>query len=112
MLKVIITLICKLNIPHIYYIINSYYSLLGTCIVLAVKYNEETCHFNERGDRFFFDSEFALAVSIPKSILNRYQLHFLEVIDHHLFVSEIEYNDYVRLFIDAARTLRQQRVAT
>jgi len=76
--------------------------------VLAVKYNEEVCHFNERGHRFFKDSEFSLAVSIPHSILTEYQLHFLETIDHHLFISEIEYNDYVKLFVDYAKRFKQQ----
>lgn len=102
-------LTCKSNHTHIYYIINSFNSLLGTCIVLAVKYNEETCHFNERGQRFFYDEEFSMAVCIPKKFLIDYQLYFLKVVDHNLFVSEEIYHQYVKLFVEAARTLKEQR---
>ena len=79
--------------------------------MLAVKYNEETCHFSEAGHRFFYDYEFSRAVCIPTKILNNYQLHFLSVIDHNLFVSEQVYNDYVKLFVDAAKTLKTQKQA-
>jgi hypothetical protein len=55
-----------LYIPYLLYNFYSY-SLLGTCIVLAVKYNEEVCFFNDGGKRFFYDREFAPVIGIPKS---------------------------------------------
>jgi hypothetical protein len=65
--------------------------LLATCLVLAVKFNEEYCHFSPEGRRFFYDRDFAPAVSIPKKELIDFQLHVLKVLDHKLFISEENY---------------------
>jgi hypothetical protein len=65
--------------------------LLATCLVLAVKFNEEYCHFNASGRRFFWDTDFAPVVSIPKSVLIDFQFHILTVLDNKLFISEETY---------------------
>lgn len=83
--------------------------MLGTCIVVAVKYNEEVCHFNSRGLRFYKDSEFSVAVSIPTKKLMQYQLHLLKTIDHNLFISEDEYTTFVRRICDMVKSIRENQ---
>lgn len=60
------------------YLLYSYiYSLVGTCLVLAVKYHEEHPHFNNQGYRFYLDNEFMCAVGIPPKDLRRFQIEIL-----------------------------------
>jgi hypothetical protein len=75
--------------------------------VLAVKFNEEVCHVTSRGERFYYHHEFEKAVCIPKKILVDFQLHFLKVVDHHLFVSEDIYFEYVNRIVSMARALKE-----
>lgn len=91
------TLTCKLLfiiLPSIYIsaIFNKLliysYSLLGTTMVLAVKYYEEICLVNDKGERFYFDSQFQTAVNIPKPYLIDFQLIFLQTVDFELYISE------------------------
>jgi hypothetical protein len=79
--------------------------------VLAVKFNEEVCHVNDRGEAFFFDRDFAGAVSIPPSILVDYQLHFLKVVNHDLFVSEEVYYKFVTLTAQMAKIAKEKKLA-
>jgi hypothetical protein len=43
--------------------------VLGACIVLAVKFNEEPGHLNANQYRFYYDKEFQYAVGIPAKVL-------------------------------------------
>lgn len=81
--------------------------MLGTCIVIAVKFNEEVCHFNSKGQRFFRDSEFSFAVNLPTKVLIEFQLHLLQIIDHNLFISEDFYTNYAKKICDMAKMLRE-----
>ena len=69
--------------------------MVATTIVLAVKYYEEICIFSSRGERFFFDYEFAKAVKIPREYLVDFQFFFLNAVDHHLFISGEEYDAFL-----------------
>jgi hypothetical protein len=78
-------------------------------MTIAVKYNEEVCFVNEKGRRFFFDADFAPAVQIPVKTLVDYQLHFLKMIDHNLFVSEEEYFKYVDKIMKMAAVIKEDQ---
>lgn len=61
-----------------------------------------------RGHVFFYDRDFSVAVSIPWADLVDFQLHFLNAVDHNLFVTEDTYNEYVSLFMQIIREMRQR----
>jgi hypothetical protein len=82
---------------------------MSTTIVLAVKYYEEICLFNNQGERFFFDHDFQKAVKIPKAYLIDLQLTFLKSIDHHLFIQGDEYEAYVSRIVRTLEVMRQSQ---
>lgn len=81
---------------------------MGTCLVIAVKFNEEVCFINDKKRRFYYDSDFAPAVQIPVPTLVDFQLHFLKTVDHELFVTEEEYLNYVQMFMEMAGVIREE----
>jgi hypothetical protein len=79
---------------------------MSTAIVLAAKYYEEICFFNDRGERFFYDRDYQLAVNIPRAYLRDLQLIFLDTVNYELFISEEEYNGFVDKIMRVAALLR------
>mmetsp|Transcript_3360 Transcript_3360/g.2320 ORF Transcript_3360/g.2320 Transcript_3360/m.2320 type:complete len:136 (+) Transcript_3360:433-840(+) len=74
---------------------NSYF-LLAICVVLAAKFYEEPCFFNAQQERFYFERDYFKATHIPPAHSKSLQLYLMKKIDHRLFVSEEEYNDFAQ----------------